>query len=261
MNAPGTKRASGWYPDPDDPIRMRHWSGRSWSGRRRPLPAWNVAFRQVTPDSSLGGGEGVDGPVLDGPVRAEALPAIAAASAHTREMPERRPHPARTGTGSGSAGRAGPATLNLLPPSGLDRQRFVLLIVACVAVLALLIAVVNAGNSGAEAYSAVSIDRSYLAAANRACSAAFGTGHPAPSITSPSTTAGDAARIKAGATSLATLETKLEALPVTPAAADQVSRWLTDPRRAGRLGPASPSTGPTPSRLPRGPTASLCATA
>jgi hypothetical protein len=231
MSATGSRRALGWYQDPDDPIRMRHWSGRSWSGRRRPLPAWSVAFRDVTPDGSLGAGEGGDGPVLDGPVRAEALPAIAAASAHTGEIPERRAHPARARTGAGSnvrAGTAGPATLNPLPPSGLNRRRFVVLILGCVTVLGLLIATVNAGNGGAAAYSAVSIDRSYLTAANRACRAVLGTGHTVPTIAAPATTAGDATKISAGATSLATLEAKLQALPATPAAASQISRWLTD---------------------------------
>jgi hypothetical protein len=225
------QRAPGWYPDPDDPIRMRHWSGRSWSGRRRPLPAWSVAFREVTPEVFQGGGEGLDGPVLDGPVRAEALPAIASASAHTGEITERRAHPTRPGTGGRSAGRAvptGPATLDLLPPSGLDRRRFVLMILGCIAVLGLLIAVVNAGNGGAEAYSAVSIDRSYLTAANGACRATLGTGRTVPSIAAPSTTAGDAAKIGAEATTLATLEAKLKALPATPAAAPQIRRWLTD---------------------------------
>jgi hypothetical protein len=231
MSTPGPQRAPGWYPDPDDPIRMRHWSGRSWSGRRRPLPAWSVAFREVTPDGSPVGGEGVDGPVLDGPVRAEALPAIASASVHTGEIAERRAHPARSGTGARSTRRAapaGPATPNLMPPSGLDRRRFVLLIVGCVAVLALLIAVVNAGNGGPQAYSAVSIDRSYLTAANRACSAALGASRTVPSISAPSTNAGDAAKISTAATSVATLEAKLKALPATPAAAPQISRWLSD---------------------------------
>jgi hypothetical protein len=31
-----SKSGRGWYPDPEDPSRLRHWNGRSWSTRTRP---------------------------------------------------------------------------------------------------------------------------------------------------------------------------------------------------------------------------------
>jgi hypothetical protein len=219
----------GWYPDPDDPIRVRHWSGRTWSGRRRPLPVWSVAYRPVTPPRSWGG-DG-DAPVLEGPVRAEALPAIASATARSGDAQERRAHPARASLRTPTTGPHGsprPPTSNLLPPSGLDRRRFALLIAGCLTVLALLIAVVHAGNGGPTPYSPVAIDRPYLVAANRACATALGTGRTASSIAAPATTTGDAAKITAGSAALASLEARLTALPATPAAAPQISRWLRD---------------------------------
>gem|GEM_PF-3206949 len=33
-------RAPGWYPDPDDPARMRRWDGAHWTPDHRPLPSW-----------------------------------------------------------------------------------------------------------------------------------------------------------------------------------------------------------------------------
>jgi hypothetical protein len=30
--------APGWYPDPDDPDRMRWWDGRAWTDRRQRYP-------------------------------------------------------------------------------------------------------------------------------------------------------------------------------------------------------------------------------
>jgi hypothetical protein len=54
------RRAAGWYQDPDDPTRVRHWGGRGWTSRRRPRPGWHLVQVDLTPDPSWGNPGGVD---------------------------------------------------------------------------------------------------------------------------------------------------------------------------------------------------------
>jgi hypothetical protein len=37
----------GWYPDPDDPSKVRHWNGHEWGGRAR-SPKTHVVVKVVT---------------------------------------------------------------------------------------------------------------------------------------------------------------------------------------------------------------------
>lgn len=50
MSTGRIRRSPGWYQDPDDPTRVRHWNGRGWSGRRRPRPTWHVLPNDLSPD-------------------------------------------------------------------------------------------------------------------------------------------------------------------------------------------------------------------
>lgn len=43
MGVPGSR---GWYPDPDDPSRVRHWNGHEWGEHAR-FPRTHVAVKVV----------------------------------------------------------------------------------------------------------------------------------------------------------------------------------------------------------------------
>lgn len=61
MSAGRARRSPGWYQDPDDPTRVRHWNGRGWSGRRRPRPAWHVLANELAPDPKWVSPGGING--------------------------------------------------------------------------------------------------------------------------------------------------------------------------------------------------------
>lgn len=61
MNSGRTRRSPGWYQDPDDPTRVRHWNGRGWTGRRRPRPTWHVLPNDLAPDPHWGSPGGING--------------------------------------------------------------------------------------------------------------------------------------------------------------------------------------------------------
>ncbi|MGH9123084.1 MAG: hypothetical protein ACRDYC_14265, partial [Acidimicrobiales bacterium] len=42
----------GWYQDPEDPTRLRHWGGSEWGNARRPKPGWTVATADVPLDAA-----------------------------------------------------------------------------------------------------------------------------------------------------------------------------------------------------------------
>ncbi|MHB1535624.1 MAG: DUF2510 domain-containing protein, partial [Acidimicrobiales bacterium] len=115
-------RAPGWYPDPNDPTRIRHWSGTGWSGRQRLRPAWTVATGDlavlteraeradlVATDAGAPepptGPAGREGPVLEGPVRPAAWAAMAEGLRSTPRRPGREP----PDSGSRSRAHAGAA--------------------------------------------------------------------------------------------------------------------------------------------------------
>ncbi|MCL2395953.1 MAG: DUF2510 domain-containing protein, partial [Acidimicrobiaceae bacterium] len=61
MNTGRTRRSPGWYQDPDDPTRVRHWNGRGWTGRRRPRPTWHVLPNDLAPDPNWVSPGGING--------------------------------------------------------------------------------------------------------------------------------------------------------------------------------------------------------
>jgi hypothetical protein len=51
----------GWYVDPEEPSRLRHWDGEAWSTRSRPRPGWSsraVPFETDEADLERAGTEG-----------------------------------------------------------------------------------------------------------------------------------------------------------------------------------------------------------
>ncbi|MBO0747070.1 MAG: DUF2510 domain-containing protein, partial [Acidimicrobiaceae bacterium] len=61
MNNGRARRSPGWYQDPDDPTRVRHWNGRGWTGRRRPRPTWHVLPNDLSPDPGWLSPGGING--------------------------------------------------------------------------------------------------------------------------------------------------------------------------------------------------------
>jgi len=47
---PSPTEGRGWYPDPQDPSRLRHWNGRRWSGRTTPRDRPDKASAGWYPD-------------------------------------------------------------------------------------------------------------------------------------------------------------------------------------------------------------------
>lgn len=182
MERPATVRLPGWYFDPDDPARLRYWNGKSWTNRRRLRPSWTIATRDIAlPEVGPEADGSEDSPVLDGPVRPAALPAVASsaltAPALTNPL-DRSSQPGRPGRRS--------ATSLFLPggpgsPQGgagkraRDGARRPLMALAAAVAVALLVMSVTVGVS--HRYSApvtVSVTR-FVDAANTACAASMGT--------------------------------------------------------------------------------------
>lgn len=67
MTPPRTRRPAGWYPHPEDPTRVRHWTGRSWSGRGRARPGWCLVYEELVPDPSWATPGGENRPLRDRP--------------------------------------------------------------------------------------------------------------------------------------------------------------------------------------------------
>lgn len=61
MSTGRARRSPGWYQDPDDPTRVRHWNGRGWTGRRRPRPTWHVLPNDLAPDPNWVSPGGING--------------------------------------------------------------------------------------------------------------------------------------------------------------------------------------------------------
>lgn len=182
MERPATVRLPGWYFDPDDPARLRYWNGKSWTNRRRLRPSWTIATRDIAlPEVGPEADGSEDSPVLDGPVRPAALPAVAS-SALTAPAPT---NPLDRSSQPGGPGRRSATSLFLpggpgSPQSGAGKgardgvRRPLMALVAAVAV-ALLVMSVTVGVS--HRYSApvtVPVTR-FVDAANTACAASMGT--------------------------------------------------------------------------------------
>jgi hypothetical protein len=189
-------RAPGWYRDPADRSRMRHWSGAYWDIRSRRVPPWMAGTAAVA--ASAHAGHGAEGPRLDGPVHPAMLPANVKSAAQaqiTRRAPARV---TAVGVASSPAGsRRTPVSGHPGVPIGRrhwgDRAP---LVVGGTLVLAILLAVAGmvAVSKSPITATRVSTDPVFIRSANRACNQAMGavrtpTGARDASVPDPAVTA------------------------------------------------------------------------
>jgi hypothetical protein len=250
------RRVPGWYRDPDDPDRLRYWSGSGWTARRRPRPVWAEASAEwivaapaeaeavayADPD---GTGEPTDGgrsgPVLEGPVRPAELPAIAAAVTGPAERSPGRKGPAAAlggGRGSNVSTRRpglGTGPYSSWPHPWLRRRgpARVVGMVAVIAMIAMIVAVGVVQPSGTAEW--MLTDQSFVSRANALCQKSMpgATGASTqPGMTAATggtqvaTAPSDPSQVVATAGAVDALANKLAALPVAAADQAHVRMWL-----------------------------------
>jgi hypothetical protein len=225
----------GWYRDPDDPARLRHWSGRSWDHRRRTLPTWAIATIDFVASDDRRAGR----PTLEGPVHPAALPATATAA--TAQSSRRRPAVVAARPG-GFAGRGGGRVT--APGGGAPGARAggsatwphpraaLILISAAVGVAILILSATVGGAPSATAPVTLADDSAFVAAATVACNSDIAAARlaPTPAI-SPKGSIGTSdpltpTLVAEANDRLARLRTRLLALPVIAAARPGVQRWM-----------------------------------
>lgn len=254
--------APGWYQDPDDPTRLRYWAGRAWTGRRRCRPNWEVASAEwVPPPLDEHAGERSEGPVLEGPVRAAELPAIAAAVIGPRDVvrpAQTTPPTPRRGhhqvVGPRPPGRGVSPVRRPYPWLGSRRPMAMFGLVAALALIAM---VVSVGLTRPPGYSQwLLTDHNFINRANALCSAtlpglrrptqaAMTTPGTSPAPTTQQSAAGSAAaagvasssapatpslsptQIHAEAAGVNALAQRLAALPLAARDQSHVYTWLT----------------------------------
>jgi hypothetical protein len=169
-------RVRGWYRDPADPTRLRHWSGDGWDGRSRNLPGWSIASADLDARAPLRSGD--DGPVLDGPVGASALrPATLPAAAGSEGARLRRqPPPAALRSSRHASHHPASGAGQTTPPRReaiWRRPRLPMLVVtAAVGLAVLVLAAVLGGALHAAlpaAASPLGRDTAFVRAADAAC--------------------------------------------------------------------------------------------
>lgn len=269
-------RHPGWYPDPDDPTLLRHWSGRQWDSRRRHVPAWSIAteeFRLLDPS------EPPSEPTPDGPVHTEALPAVMApfGSGSTRRrlaLPPpnwRSPAPSSFGDRPRTGPTVRPRQRWLAGPRRLASLMVVVALIALTVSGAVNAGLRRPGNS-------LTADTAFLRDANAACVATLGAVRPvaAPSGATggPTTPGGRAggeaagggtagvgaagavatvAAVQAARSQLSGLSRRILQLARAPHATAYVTGWLrlwaawgTARVRQARDATAGTSGGPSP---------------
>jgi hypothetical protein len=215
-------RAPGWYRDPLDRTRIRHWSGLYWDVPQRRLPPWALGTAAVVVSPRhLGQGEG---PRLDGPVDLAALPVKARSSARVRAARLGRPLPPGPSHGGPggigpSAGVHGPAR----PALSRRRQMRTPFTVSSVLVVAALLVVAGfiSFSKSPSTVTQVSSDSAYVTAANTACTSSLGA------LTAADETAtATPAEVASSNKVISALMTKLQTLPSAAAVAGQTSGWF-----------------------------------
>lgn len=215
----------GWYRDPTDPARFRHWDGRRWSGRHRGWPGWDLHAVDLDPDLELDTG----GPVAEGPVRPAPLPAAAARAgladgATVAWLQRPGPGRARPGAPSRRSGGRPPAHATSWAPSRTPMLVFCLLVATAIAVMT--VSVTLAGPRAATV-GAVETDVAFVRAAGTACGQGLAPLRHSEAMSSGPATPAQLATVATGdATAVSATATALAQLPVRADAADAVHRWL-----------------------------------
>lgn len=224
-------RYPGWYPDPDDPALLRHWSGRQWDSHRRHVPAWSVATEELR---LLDAAEPPSGPAPDGPVHTEALPAVTApfGSGSTRR---------RLALPAPSWRSPAPSPFEDRPrigPTARSRRRWLAgprRLASLMVVVALIAVTVSGAVSGGLRRTGNSLmaDTAFLRGANAACVATLGavrpvvgqsgaTGGATPTVPTVPTVA----TVQAARSQLAGLSRRILQLASAPHATADVTGWL-----------------------------------
>lgn len=230
--SPPLPTAPAWYPDPEDPVRLRHWNGRGWDPRRRTLPAWALATDDL---AAVGEGRRDSDPVLEGPAHPAGLKATAAAAAQSAHPRPRGISPGRvvagrgtSGTGTSTAGRM--TGMRPVRRASWSRPRAVLMSLSALIGLAVLVLAATVGIAPRPAgTTTLAQDATFIQTASIDCAAAMGAIRltPQPSMSSSGTTPTPSPEAVAAANlALERLETRIRALPVTNVALNGVQGWL-----------------------------------
>ncbi|MCU4185069.1 hypothetical protein K6U06_11910 [Acidiferrimicrobium sp. IK] len=227
------RRPPGWYRDPDDPTRMRHWHGRGWSGRHRSLPAWALSDTEVVPEPSWGNLQTAPGgPVLEGPVRPMPLPAGTRGSLAERRRSGRHQRLIRPAAGAGGTVRPGGygtgSAFETAPWVPGRRPLIVFCALVVGAVLMMAATVVGVNRSTGIVSSAAGRDAGFVARATSICQAGLGPLRtPATTaMTTPGDTSAVAGEAQRSSAAVALVQQQLRSVPVAPAAAPAVGDWL-----------------------------------
>jgi hypothetical protein len=264
VDAPPPPSRPGWYRDPDDPARLRHYTGRGWDSRRRTLPAWAIGVRDVVwVETARRDGD----PVPDGPVHRAALPASANATGQSLSPAEVRRSSGTTRAGGpvGPRRAAGPGGGALHWSVGArpvrraswssPRTAFLLASTTVALVVVILVATLGLSNRPATDPS-LAQDSTFIRSANIACGEAMGAIRSPPPSAESSATAGamSPAAVAAANRNLEQLAARIRALPVVASAESLIQGWLDDwsryatdrqrqaDARSGGVGPGSLSS-------------------
>lgn len=225
-------RSPGWYPDHEDPTRLRYWNG-AWTARRRARPAWDVCNVDWQPPDS----DTPQAHVLEGPVRTAELPAIATAVSRGREVirssdtplsGRRRPGHQPALVARVTHHRPRDPARRSPPWSGQHDAMMILCLIAVVAVLAMFVSV---GMARRPVYTQwVLSDQAFIAQANAACASTLpGLREPSPQApTASGSQALEPATVATDATGIDALASGLLTIPLRGVDRLHIQGWLAD---------------------------------
>lgn len=244
-------RLRGWYLDPTDPTRVRHWEGDRW-GRARTRPAWSISVGELVVDveGRFDASKQWAGPVVEGPARPVTDRAAAGTLGVGTEPVRRhaRPTPLRSGAGShGSrAGHFSPvragSDLVPRPPWASTRPLTIFAVVVVVALVAVAASVV--ARPSLPPRHQPPIPSGFVAQASRGCATMLGVKRPSALPTDPVSVGAEVAHVT-------TLTGTLRTLAASTGANVQTESWLAgwqrfsadEQQRAAALG-AQPAPAP-----------------
>lgn len=176
MSAPTRPHAAGWYRDPLDRQRMRHWSGYDWDGRERRVPPWMAA---TSPFVALPSTGGPGDPQLDGPARSTVLPANVTSGGRSRLAPStKRPPALANPLGAGGSSRSWTSAGAGTPAAHRPRpwtRRAPLMVVGTLVLISLLVVATTVGLARRPASPGqLATDNAFITPANSACAASMG---------------------------------------------------------------------------------------